>query len=66
MREAVHGIATLLLLTGCLGIMGMAFHAYLALAQAFHGTSRLERASVVIAGTSHRAPKRAPFVLMPD
>jgi hypothetical protein len=70
MREAAHGIATLLLLTGCLGIVWMAFHAYLTLARAVQGTNRLEAARAVatvqVSSDSHRPHKQAPFVLMPE
>jgi hypothetical protein len=62
MREAVHCIGTLLIVTGCLGIGWMCLLLSQTVEQAFHGGGT----QVVAAAQARHEAKRVPFVLMPD
>jgi hypothetical protein len=69
MREAAHGIATLLLLTGFMGIIGMAVHAFLVLERALQGAGGSAQPNTFFTAQasvdSHLAHERVPFVIRP-
>jgi hypothetical protein len=64
MREAVHCIGALLILTGCLGMTWMCLQLSHSIEQAFHGSNRVNKQ--VMVGKAKAAVKQSPFVLMPE